>query len=339
VSNKNSIPTLKWGTPIALVCGTLFLATPALSFDTPSGLFVDDDTLFWQTSAPSTNIYEDGIYIATVHGITQFEPVRDGAIYQLVSHDFGDDFSPLSEPFLVPDDDGDDQDDDDVIEYDEAKVFFELNDTDGDLGLHALVDGEPWRQLTIEDPNDRVIFSVDVTNSLLAQGMSEIFFESNEPTFDELDPTEFFLRFPEGEYDINGITIEGEELESEAQLSHVIPAAPSNLTIAGALLPLSCEETDGPVVTSPYVVSWDPVMFSHATLGSPGIVDVEIYQVVIEREEPTELNLSLDVSADITSLELPPGLIGSGENIKIEVLTIAETGNQSAAESCFISAD
>ncbi|UCD82196.1 MAG: hypothetical protein JSW26_12455, partial [Desulfobacterales bacterium] len=32
----------------------------------------------------------------------------------------------------------------DEISFDEAKLFFELNNTDGDLGIHALIDGEAW---------------------------------------------------------------------------------------------------------------------------------------------------------------------------------------------------
>ena len=33
--------------------------------------------------------------------------------------------------------------DGDEIPFDEASLFFELNNTDGDLGIHALIDGEP----------------------------------------------------------------------------------------------------------------------------------------------------------------------------------------------------
>ena len=28
-----------------------------------------------------------------------------------------------------------------------ARVFFQLNDTDGDLGFHAVIDGDPWKSL------------------------------------------------------------------------------------------------------------------------------------------------------------------------------------------------
>ena len=51
---------------------------------------------------------------------------------------------------------GDDDDDDGgVIPFNVATIYFELNDTDGDLGIHALIDGEPWKILEIEAPNGR----------------------------------------------------------------------------------------------------------------------------------------------------------------------------------------
>ncbi len=41
-----------------------------------------------------------------------------------------------------------------------ANVFAELNHTDGDLGFHALIDGDPWLRLEIEGPEDRVLLAV-----------------------------------------------------------------------------------------------------------------------------------------------------------------------------------
>ncbi len=37
--------------------------------------------------------------------------------------------------------DDDDDDDDETIPFEEAEVFFELNNTDGDLGIHCSVEG------------------------------------------------------------------------------------------------------------------------------------------------------------------------------------------------------
>lgn len=57
-------------------------------------------------------------------------------------------------------------DDDDEIPFDVAEIFFELNDTDGDLGIHALIDGDPWKRLTIEDTRERKILNICVRDRL-----------------------------------------------------------------------------------------------------------------------------------------------------------------------------
>ncbi|MDH3771935.1 MAG: hypothetical protein OET79_13245, partial [Nitrospirota bacterium] len=119
-------------------------------------------------------------------------------------------------------------DDDDEIPFAKANIFFELNNTDGDLGIHALIDGEPWKKLEIEDPRERKMLDIRVSGRLQRQGLTEIFFESAEPTFDELSPQRFFRRFKEGIYEVEGKTLEGEELESEVLLTHVMPAPPES---------------------------------------------------------------------------------------------------------------
>ena len=113
-----------------------------------------------------------------------------------------------------------------TIPIDEAEVLAELNDTDGDLGFHALIDGEPWDQLSLEDPNGRRILDVRPGRNLAQQGLTELFFESAEPEFDELSPEAFFERFPEGRYTISGRTSEGDRLEGSAKFSHRMPAPP-----------------------------------------------------------------------------------------------------------------
>jgi hypothetical protein len=77
----------------------------------------------------------------------------------------------------------DDDDDEEEIPYDEAEIFFELNNTDGDLGIHALIDGEAWKSLEIEDPWGREMLDVRLKGRLRRQGLTEIFFESAEPVF------------------------------------------------------------------------------------------------------------------------------------------------------------
>ena len=231
--------------------------------------------------------------------------------------------------------DGDDDDDDgEVIPFDVANVFFELNDTDGDLGIHALIDGEPWKRLEIEGPPGSEQLLIRLRRALRRQGLTELFFESAEPTFDELDPERFFRRFPEGEYEVEGMSIEGDELASTSIVTHLIPAPVGNLAVNSMAVSEDCDLDPGPGVSDPITVSWDPTTLSHPDLGRTNEpIDVDGYQAVVEQEE-TEVKITIDLPADVTSVDLPSGLLSPGE-VKVEVLVREASGNQTATESCF----
>ena len=230
--------------------------------------------------------------------------------------------------------DSDSDSDSEEIPFDVANVFFELNNTDGDLGIHALVDGGPWKKLAIENPNEQENLNIRLRGKLRRQGLTELFFESAEPTFDELDPEVFFSRFPEGDYEVEGTSIEGDELESTAIVTHLLPAPPE-IEVNGEALQEDCDEDPVPAVSAPFVVTWDEVTLSHPDLGRTGEpIIVTNYQVVIEREEDG-LKFTFDLGPDVTEVELPPGLLEPGDEIKIEVLVREESDNQTATESCF----
>jgi hypothetical protein len=225
------------------------------------------------------------------------------------------------------------------IPFDVADIFFELNNTDGDLGFHALIDGEPWSKLEIEDPKENTILVVKNTGRLRQQGITELFFESAEPPFDELPPVEFFKRFPEGKYEISAITLEGDELESTDTLKHIMPAPPDNITISEEQAAENCDADPLPEVSEPITISWDPVTLSHPEIGTPNSspkIKIVGYQVVVEREAEPVLKFTFDLPPDETMVELPVGLIASGDELKLEVLVREESGNQTAAETCFL---
>ncbi len=221
------------------------------------------------------------------------------------------------------------------LPFDEADVFFELNDTDGDLGIHALVDGEAWKQLTIKDPRSKEILHVAVTGRLRKQGLTELFFESAEPSFDELPPEQFFQRFPEGLYTIEGKALGREMLESQDALTHLMPAPPENVQLNGADVAEDCDVVLLPTVTAPVVLTWDPVTESHSDLGRSGEpIEVVNYQVVIEGED---LELTVDLGPDATAFEVPEDLTEPGAELKFEIVVKeASSGNQTAVESCFV---
>ena len=244
----------------------------------------------------------------------------------------------------------DDNGDEDEIPFAEAELFFELNNTDGDLGIHALIDGDAWKKLEIEDPNERRMLKVKLKGRLRKQGLTEFFFESAEPTFDELDPADFFNRFPAGEYEIEGLTLEGEELESEVLLTHVLPAPPQNATASddenSFAFPVSSEECDEdnlPTISGDVTVAWDPVTTAHPDLGDSGApIEIIRYQAVAEWEgDEGTFVASFDLlppdeedEAEQMTVIFPESFFEACAEVKFEILVREESYNQTAIESC-----
>ena len=255
--------------------------------------------------------------------------------------------------------------------FDEAFLFFELNDTDGDLGIHGKFDGDAWKVLEIKDPNERRMLKVRASGRLKRQGMTELFFESAEPCFDPedcddpLDPDDFFDRFPQGKYEIEGITLDGKELESEVILSHIMPAAPSDVMVNDEAAAEDCDADELPAVSLPVILSWNAAEISHEELGRAGPVQIRYYEVVVEIDEsdynstsiiprvPVDGRVSWTIPSDFFTLT-------AGENVdeyKFEILIRTNVydehdklvkvkipglrgrgplpGNKSAVESCF----
>jgi regulation of enolase protein 1 (concanavalin A-like superfamily) len=64
--------------------------------------------------------------------------------------------------------------DEEEVPLDEARIFFEYNSTDNDLGVHVFLDADDWRKLSIEAPNGRKLFSVDTKGGYRLLGLTEI---------------------------------------------------------------------------------------------------------------------------------------------------------------------
>jgi hypothetical protein len=244
--------------------------------------------------------------------------------------------------------DDDDDDDEEELEFEEADLFFELNDTDGDLGLQGFVDGEAWKSLEIEGPEtnnedeEKVQMQIWLRDGLRRQGLTEFSFESEEPGFDELTPAQFFRRFPQGVYEIEGITLEGDEVEAEIRLSHVMAAPPRNITVNGQPQAPNCDSDELPEVSGPVTIDWSPVTRSHPTIGTPNVdVTVREYQFVgeIEREDrnPEEIVFSVNLPRNVTQFTLPTEFtrLSLDGEVKYELITMLSNGNLTAVESCF----
>jgi hypothetical protein len=244
---------------------------------------------------------------------------------------------------------GDRADDPETLEWEEAYIFFELNNTDGDLGIHAKVDGEEWKHLWMKDAANRRLLGVATNGRLRRQGLTEIFFESAEPTFDELAPETFFRRFPEGTYKIKGISLDGVGISGDTGVTHAIPAPPEP-TINGIPAALQCDDEepgfDAPVIEADdYVIAWNPVTMTHPSLGdprgAPGLAVVN-YEVVVEAEletgdgEEFTSIFSVILPPDVTAMTIPAEFLEQSDSFKYEVLVREASWNQTAIESCFL---
>jgi len=206
-----------------------------------------------------------------------------------------------------------------TIPFSDARIRIEVNATDGDSGLHVLLDAEGWKFVKIFDPNGRLVFHVAGGGGVRKTGLTELFFESAEPGFDELPLDEFLKRFPAGEYRFVGRTLEGQTLSSKATLTHALP--------------------DGPVLLSPAensvqdanntVVRWAPVA------DPPGSRIVRYEVIVVDESIVPKRVLSAVVPATVTSMMIPPTFLLPNGEYKYEVLAIEEGGNQTLSETAF----
>jgi hypothetical protein len=246
---------------------------------------------------------------------------------------------------------GHEEDDEQEIPFDEAFIFFELNDTDGDLGIHGKLDGDAWAWLQIAGPDERRLMVLRNGGRLLRQGLTELFFESAEPTFDELSPDSFFRRFPEGTYEVEGRTLEGDALDSDVEVTHTMPA-PAVAYVNGISMAVQCDPEepgyDAPQVGPQVTISWLPVMWSHpdpagggAGVQPPVPVTIRNYEVAVEAEievagESFTATFNSVLPPGQTSMTVPTEFLGLSDTFKYEVLARAESYNQTAVESCFV---
>jgi hypothetical protein len=212
-----------------------------------------------------------------------------------------------------------------------AELFFELNDTDGDLGIHAAIDGGTWTSLEVEGPNDRELLAIASRGRLFSQGLTQLAFESAEPPFDELDPSVFFQRFPEGIYEIEASAQGGGTFRSRVRLSHVL-AAPPEARVSGWPAAESCDEPVLPEVAAPVLIDWDAVTESHPEIGKAGPVTIARYQFFVEQGAT---KLSLDLPPTVTEFEIPASITAAGGVFKFEIIARTSRGNNTAVESCF----
>ncbi|MDP3983523.1 MAG: hypothetical protein Q8Q52_00765 [Acidimicrobiia bacterium] len=205
-----------------------------------------------------------------------------------------------------------------TVEFKRAQLRVEINATDGDAGLQIDLDHEPWRSLTVRDPDGKKILDVVNHGVLKGYGLTELFSESSEPAFDEFPLEEFQKLFPAGGYTFEGLTIDGIKMMSTVTLTHDFPAGPEFVS--------PVEDSDVPA--DGLVVEWLPVT-------APAGIQIVAYQVlVILEDDPTKV-FSATLPTGVTSMAVPAEFLTIAGEYKAEVLAIEQSGNQTLSEVAF----
>jgi hypothetical protein len=206
------------------------------------------------------------------------------------------------------------------IPFAEARLIVEFNSTDEDIGVQFFLDVDTWKTVRILNPRGQQIFEASTKANLLRQGgATELFVESDEPTLDELSLEEFFALFPEGTYQFTGRTPDGQRLEGKSVFTHDIPAGPQ------IVMPQSGDEECAQNVPMPVVIAWNDVTTSIE--GKP--LEIAEYEVIVGENV-------FDVRLEGTMVTVPSELLKPGTEYEFEILAIAEGGNQTITETCFV---
>lgn len=208
-----------------------------------------------------------------------------------------------------------------------AKLIVEYQSTDGDLGVHGLFDDAGWSKLCVWDPEGRRVLAVKPQTQLKKLTMASIFFESREPLLDEFSFADLKKLFPEGRYQVRGVTFDGKRLTGSARFTHDIPAPP--------IITSPADESVVPV--RDLVVEWQDV--TETVDGDP--VTITGYEVIVTNEDVSDRHgfskpiYDVHVPADRNSLTIPAEFLEPDTEYELEVLALEKSGNQTISVHFF----
>jgi hypothetical protein len=217
-----------------------------------------------------------------------------------------------------------------ALEFAAADIFYELNATDGDLGVHVALDAESWRELRIENPAGRTIIEIKPEGHLEEIGLTELFLEGEEPSLEEVPFARLRSLFPEGDYVFRARTTDDRELRGTGPLTAELPCP---VTVVS---PAEDEE----VPPDGVVVGWRP---------APGVFDPDAqrcdpsaevrlvgYQVIVlleNEEEGLRREFVVDLPPGATGVPVPAAFVAEGARVEgteftLEVLAVEDSGNK-----------
>ncbi len=218
-----------------------------------------------------------------------------------------------------------------VVELGAASIIIETNDTAGDTGFQIFLDGVGWRNVRVYDSNGSKILHAHAAGGVRnIGGGTELFMESNEPPYEDLDGMQALIDFlPEGEYFFLARYTDNTWATGTAEFTHTVPDGPEIVHPEPTGNEDEC--STGVFVDSAYI-EWDPV-----EMDIWGSDDLEIvaYQVIVESDEAEFNYFTVTVPADVNLVAVPEEVLVEGTEFIFEVLAIEESGNQTITEGCF----
>ncbi len=213
----------------------------------------------------------------------------------------------------------------------EAELYFELNATDRDVGLHGFFDAASWEAIRISrSDGDFDAITVQSNSGSSDFGLTELFFESNEPPIDNRSFADLLKIFPAGPYEIEIETNADEKLRIATELTSNLPCPPF------MVLPTNVDGDD-------LVIKWrlQPGVYDPDTdvCSQDRPLTVKSVLVVVELSD-SKTGKSRSATAELapgaTSFRVPSEFladIGSANiNAKAELQVIEETGNRTSIE-------
>ena len=215
-----------------------------------------------------------------------------------------------------------------------AALFIEDNTGDEDIGVHGYFDDHGWTELCVFNPAGEMVLHVKPDAQMAQLGMSEFFFESQEPQYAEWNFADLKAAWPEGDYTLRAQSHDGEILHGAALFTHNLPKPP--VITAPALVP---EPEDNPPVVDvgDVTVTWTPV--TETQDGKP--VTLRAYQLWVNKENHEDPhgfsrpNFDVHVSPDTTSFVVPAAFFDAASLYEVEVVAIEESGNQTVGGAAY----
>lgn len=215
-------------------------------------------------------------------------------------------------------------------EFGKAQLFFELNATDGDIGLQGIFDAPSWREGRIDGPGGTFDVIRALSNDDSAEyGLNEILFESNEPPLEDRSFAELLTLFPPGNYEFTAKLTDGATIKAKDALTTRIPCPP---------IVRAPRQTEGDVV-----LRWSlkPGVYNPDTevCAAAGAVTLEKLQVFLEVvNDATGVSRTFELAMPLgaRSVEVPDeflaGVTAEGWSAKTGLSVTEASGNRTGVE-------